>query len=138
MIKSINSYLLNISQLWLCSAQNTHPSLLHSLFCDPLFPTPLPASPLPSLSPAIKLTSPTQELSGISAMHIKPERQLTASFSSLPEADGKGGRKGIIYFLALPKAISLLRVSFLHPHPKPNISLTDNSLHLRPVPRGSN
>lgn len=127
MIKSINSYFLNINQLWLCSAQNTHPSLpLHSLFCDPLLLTPLPPSPPSTLSPRIPLTAPPQELSRISTMHIKPE------------ADGKDGRKGIIYFLVLPKALSILRVSSLHPDPKPNISLTDNSLHLSPAPRGSN
>lgn len=126
MIKSINSYLLNISQLWLRSAQNTHPSIpLHSLFCDPLLLTPRPPSPPSTLSPRIPLTAPPQELSRISTMHIKPE------------ADGKDGRKGIIYFLVLPKALSILRVSSLHPDPKPNISLTDNSLHLSAAPRGS-
>ena len=44
-----------------------------------------------------------------------------ASFSSLPEADGKGGRKGIIYFLVLPNAISILRVSSLHPIQSPTL-----------------
>ena len=93
---------------------------------------------VPNRSPrALSLPTPFSSL--LPAIHIKPERQLTmASFSSLPEADGKGGRKGIIYFLVLPKAISILRVSSLHPHPKPNISLTDNSLHFSPAPRGSN
>lgn len=77
------------------------------------------------------------ELSRISALHVKPGRRLTGFlFLSLPEADGKGGRKGIIYFLVLPKAISILRVSSLHPHPKPNISLTDSGPHLSPAPRG--
>lgn len=57
-------------------------------------------------------------------------------FLCLPEADGQGGRKAIIYFLVLPKAISILRVSSLHPHLRPTVGLTDSSPHPSTVPRG--
>lgn len=123
MIKSINSHLLSINQLCLCFAENTHSSLPpHRLFGN-LLPLLIPPPPQPSLS-IINLTDPWK-LSWISALYIKG-RGGALSFPLLSEADGKGGRKEFIYFLLLPKAISFLRVSSLHPHTKPNISLTDS------------
>lgn len=138
MIKSINSYLLSISQLFF--AQNMHSSLpLHSPFWDP------------------PLTDPTTTIITITNNQFDTPPGAAQNFSTAcktkwgwgwgltgflflpsPEADGKGGRKGIAYFLILPKAISILRVSSLHPHPRPNINLTDSGPHLSIVPRGSN
>lgn len=63
--------------------------------------------------------------------------ELTAFlFLSPSEADGEGGRKAIIYFLVLPKAISILRVSSLHPHLERAVRVTDSSPHPSTVPRG--
>lgn len=109
----------------------------------PLWPHLLTPPPPPSLSPIIKLRPPPTARPGGAVQNFSTARQTREAvtgflFLSLPEADGKGGRKGIIYFLVLPKAISILRVSSLHPHPKPNISLTDRSPHLSPAPRGPN
>jgi hypothetical protein len=138
--QSIVTYWASTSSGYALLRDSTPHFLFTELFMT-LSPYWLPTTPTPSVITNSQIDRIPRAVQNFSTVHQSKGKWVGVVLNWLPflpfaRVDGKGGRKEIIYFLVLPKAISILRVSSLHPHPKLNTSLTDSGPHPNTAPWG--